>query len=66
MQRGRYEEASDSLRTALRRFPASVSLRLLGRDVYRFNGRQEDVARLMEDLERVVMGSPQRYATPER
>ncbi len=65
MQRGKYDEASDSLRSALRRFPASVSLRLLGRDVYRYNGRQEDVPSLMEDLERVVMGSPQRYATPE-
>ncbi len=34
-------------------------------DVYRYNGRAEDVPRLMEDLERIVMGSPQRYATPE-
>jgi tetratricopeptide (TPR) repeat protein len=49
----------------VRRFPASVALRLLGRDVYRYNGRQEDVAGWMEDLERVVMGSPQRFATPE-
>jgi tetratricopeptide (TPR) repeat protein len=65
MQRGRYAEAMDTLERALRRFPASVSLRLLARDVYRYNGRQEDVPGLMEDLERVVMGSPQRFATPE-
>ncbi len=50
---------------ALRRFPASVPLRLLALDVYRYSGRQEDVPGLMEDLERVVMGSPQRFATPE-
>ena len=65
MQRGRYAEAMDSLERALRRFPASIPLRLLARDVYRYNGRQDDVPGLMEDLERVVMGSPQRFATPE-
>ena len=46
---GQVREAMDSLERAMRRFPASVSLRLLARDVYRFNGRQEDVPRLMED-----------------
>ncbi len=65
MERGRYAEAMDSLQRAIRRFPASIPLRLLARDVYRYNGRQEDVPQLMEDLERVVMGSPQRFATPE-
>ena len=65
MQRGRYAEAMDSLHRAIRRFPASIPLRLLAHDVYRYNGRQEDVPQVMEDLERVVMGSPQRFATPE-
>jgi tetratricopeptide (TPR) repeat protein len=65
MQRGKYAEAMDSLERAIRRFPASVPLRLLARDVYRYNGRQADVPGLLEDLERVVMGSPQRFATPE-
>jgi tetratricopeptide (TPR) repeat protein len=65
MERGHYDEAMESLGRALRRFPASVSLRLLGRDVYRYNGRQDEVPRLMEELERVVMGSPQRFAEPE-
>jgi tetratricopeptide (TPR) repeat protein len=65
MEQGKYDEALDSLQRALRRFPASLSLRLQARDVYRYNGRQDDIPQLMDDLERVVMGSPQRYAVPE-
>ena len=65
MERGKYAEALISTETAVRRFPTSVALRLLAREVYRYNGRQESAARAMEELERVVMGSPQRFATPE-
>ena len=65
MARGKYDEALDSTERAIRRFPASIALRLLARDVYRFNGRKEEDTHLMEELERVVMGSPQRFATPE-
>jgi tetratricopeptide (TPR) repeat protein len=65
MERGKYAEAMDSLNRALRRFPVSIPLRLLARDVYRFNERQDDVPALMEDLERIVMGSPQRLVNPE-
>ena len=65
LARGEYTEALISTESAVRRFPTSVALRLLAREVYRYNGRQENAARAMEDLERVVMGSPQRFATPE-
>ena len=65
MARGKYAEALISAEIAIRRFPASISLRLLARDAYRYNGRKEEDAQVMEDLERVVMGSPQRFATPE-
>ena len=65
LARGKYAEALTSLEHALRRFPASIALRLQALDVYRYNGRPEDVARELEMLERVVMGSPQRHATPE-
>jgi tetratricopeptide (TPR) repeat protein len=64
MERGKYAEALNTLERALRRFPASVSLRLIARDVYRYNGQLDELPRLMEDLERVVMGSPQRFADP--
>jgi tetratricopeptide (TPR) repeat protein len=65
MHRGQYADALQSLQQGVRRFPASISLRLLGRDVYRYNGRHDDVPGWMADLERAVMGSPQKYATPE-
>src|SRR5438067_2030520 len=65
MAQGQYGEALASVQAALRRFPTSVSLRLLALDASRYNGRPQDVARQMETLERVVMGSPQLYATPE-
>ncbi len=64
MQRGKYAEALDSLERALRRFPASISLRLLAPDLYRYNGRPDEVPQVMATLDRVVMGSPQRYADP--
>jgi tetratricopeptide (TPR) repeat protein len=41
---GKYEEAMASLEDALRRFPASIPLHLLGRDIYRFNGREKDAS----------------------
>ena len=66
LARGKYAEALSSAESAVRRFPASIPLRLLARDVYRYNGRPEDVARTMAELEQVVMGSPQRFATHER
>ena len=65
MARGKYAEALISAEGAVRRFPTSIALRLLAGEVYRYNGRPENAARAMEELERVVMGSPQRFATPE-
>jgi tetratricopeptide (TPR) repeat protein len=65
LARGEYAEAMASVENALRRFPASIGLHLLAREVYRYNGRDQDAARELEATERVVMGSPQRYATPE-
>lgn len=65
MQRGKYPEALDSLERAVRRFSASIPVHLMALDVYRYNGRQDEVPRLLENLERVVMGSPQRFANPE-
>src|SRR5262249_51150094 len=65
LARGKYAEALTSLEDALGQFPASLPLRLQALDVYRYNNRPEEVARELEMLERVVMGSPQRHATPE-
>lgn len=65
MQRGHYADAMDTVEQGMRRFPASINLRLLAREVYRYNGRADAVPVLMEELDRVVQGSPQTFAEPE-
>jgi DNA-binding SARP family transcriptional activator len=65
MARGKYLEAVASFEDAARRFPLSIALRLLGRDVYRQSGREEDAATELDVIERLVLGAPQRFATPE-
>jgi len=65
MARGKHEPALKSLDDALRRFPASVSLQLLARDVYRNCGRGEDAAHAMSTIAALVLTAPQRYTSPE-
>jgi len=65
LARGKDAEAMASLEDALRRFPASVSLHLLGRDVYRRNGRDQDAASALDAIERLFQNSPRRYATAD-
>jgi predicted Zn-dependent protease len=65
MARGKHESALKSLDDALRRFPASVSLQLLARDVYRNCGRGEDAAHAMSTIAALVLTAPQRYTSPE-
>jgi hypothetical protein len=65
LARGKYEAALATLEDAERRYPASVTLRLLGRDVYRYNGRDQDAAGELNTLERLVLSAPYRYASPE-
>jgi len=65
LARGKDAEAIAALEGGLRHFPASVSLHLLGRDVYRVNGRDQDAATELDAIERLVQGSPRRYATAE-
>ena len=65
MQRGRYGAAMETVENSFRHLHSSIPLRLIARDVYRYNGRDDEIPRLMSNLERIVMGSPQRFATPE-
>jgi tetratricopeptide (TPR) repeat protein len=65
LAQGKYADALVSVEDAIRRFQVSIPLRLLALDVYRYNGRPHDAVRELATLERVVMGSPQRFATPE-
>jgi tetratricopeptide (TPR) repeat protein len=61
--RGKDAEAMAALEDAMRRFPASVALHLLGRDVYRYNGRDQDAANELDAIERLVATAPRRYST---
>ncbi len=63
--RGKDAEAVGAVEDALRRFPFSLPLHLLAREVYRFNNREPDAATELDEIERIVAGSPRRYSTPE-
>ncbi len=62
---GRYDDAGRSLDEGLRVAPSSLPLRLLGREVRRFNGRDDAAAALLGEMEQLIRTVPQRYATPE-
>jgi tetratricopeptide (TPR) repeat protein len=67
MARGKYGDASVSLEEATRRFPASLTLHLLGRDVRRFRPRPEPESetKAADLIERIVVNAPQRYGSLE-
>ncbi|MDR3623038.1 MAG: tetratricopeptide repeat protein [Paludisphaera borealis] len=65
MTRGKYSEAGASLNEATRRFPASLTLFLLGREVRRFNPQTEGEEAANNLIERIVINAPQRYGTLE-
>ncbi|QEH36398.1 tetratricopeptide repeat protein [Aquisphaera giovannonii] len=65
MAQGKYDEALKSLKAATRRYPASLNLYLLGRDVRRFNGLAGGEPEAMKDIEEQVQSFPRRYATAE-
>lgn len=52
--RGKYASALRSFEAAKLKFPQSVRLRLLGRDVYRFNGRNQDAANEVGIIEHIL------------
>jgi len=63
--RGEVAPAIRSLEDALRRFPASLSLRLLARDLYRSAGRGDEAEASLVAIDRLVQAAPQRYDSPE-
>jgi tetratricopeptide (TPR) repeat protein len=65
LARGKDAEAITALEDALRDFRASVPLHILGREVYRLNGRPDDAASELDAIERLIQVSPRRYATAE-
>ena len=65
LAQGLYPAALGSLEDGLRRLPGSVALLLLGRDVYRLNGRDADASATLDVIEARIQSAPSRYATPE-
>jgi tetratricopeptide (TPR) repeat protein len=64
LARGKYDDAMATARLAVRRFPASVALRWLKRDVDRFQGLDDEAAAELETIETLVVNAPQRYGEP--
>jgi tetratricopeptide (TPR) repeat protein len=65
LARGKYSDALATLEGALRRFRGSIRLRLLGREVYRYNGQDADAAAELSTIERLILRSPREFAAPE-
>ncbi|MDG3004353.1 tetratricopeptide repeat protein [Paludisphaera mucosa] len=66
LARGRYAEAGASLTEARKRYPASLTLDLLGREVRRYDARAGDGAEASSTLiERIVVNAPERYDSPD-
>jgi tetratricopeptide (TPR) repeat protein len=65
LARGRYPDAQAALEDALTTIPTSISLHLLGREVYRVNGNERDASGELGAIDRLIQTSARRYATPE-
>ena len=61
MELGRYADALKTLDEALRRFPYSIQLRWLGRDVCRYNNDAERAARYDVEITQMIQQGPWRY-----
>ena len=58
---GQYDKALESLTAALERYPHSIRLRWLGREVYRHNAKPEDAERMIIELVEKVQQASWRY-----
>ena len=65
LARGEYKAALAALEVGNRRYPASLTLFLIGREARRFGGRGDREAAAMAAVERRVVQAPQRYASAE-
>ncbi len=65
MARGKYDEAMKSLKEATGRYPSSLPLFLIGRDVRRFKNLDALEQGAMKAIEQDVLSAPQQYASPE-
>ena len=61
MELGRYGDALKSLDEALKRFPGSIELRWVGRDVYRFNNQLQRAKDMEAEIASLLRQTPWRY-----
>ncbi|TWU46355.1 hypothetical protein Poly51_57510 [Rubripirellula tenax] len=60
---GEYVSAVDTYETAMKRYPTSLTLRMLGLDAYRFAGESDEVIEAKAQILRLLESSPSRYAS---
>ncbi len=65
MARGEYAAALAALEGGLRRFPASLNLRLIGREVCRRNGKLDDANALLDSAGALIQAAPSRFDSAE-
>ena len=65
LARGKYDEALESLNEATRQYPTSLTLFLLAHDVRRFKNLGDREEEAIRTIERDVLSTQRRYATPE-
>ncbi len=65
MARGQYAPARIALEGGLRRFPASLALRLIGPEVLRRNGQAEMAVDLLDSAGALIQAAPSRFDSPE-
>jgi tetratricopeptide (TPR) repeat protein len=61
MELGRYAEALQTLDAALQKFPTSLSLRWVGRDVCRYNNQPERTKQFDDEMVLLIKQGPARY-----
>lgn len=62
LELGRYADAAQTLDLALTKFPYSVQLRWLGRDVRRYNGQLEAAQKIEAEIAQLFQQAPWRYS----
>src|SRR3954469_17828477 len=62
MEQGRYADALKTLDEALKRYPTSLSLRWLGREVCQFNRLPARTARIDVEITQMFQQAPWRYS----
>ncbi len=64
LETGFYGDALETFELALRRWSDDIELRLLGREVYLYNGQPDKAQEMLDSIDRLVRQAPWRYSAP--